>query len=599
MTQPAEQSPLHPVLPVGAGKRARWGRLYGCSRALAIAEAASRHAGPVMVVTGDTPGAQRLAPEMQFFRREGPPTLSFPDWETLPYDVFSPHQDIVSERLATLYRLPSLDRGVLIVPIATLMGRVCPREFLDASSLILSRGDRVDVDAMRRRLERAGYRYVSQVMEHGEFTVRGSLIDLFPSGAGAPLRIDLLDDEVDSIRSFDPESQRSIEPVDAIRLLPAREFPATEDAIEQFRGEWRARFEGDPNTCPMYRDVSQGLLSAGIEYYLALFFAHTETLFEYLPPETLVIVTEDVHEAGESFWDDVRTRYEQHRHDRERPTLAPHELYLSVDETFARLRAFPQVRLGRFEDPTQSGFTAFATRAPVGVPIDAQAPDPLAALRGFLRELAVGFDGRALVVAETAGRREHLLDAFAAGGLHPQAFVDWGEFLHATARLGITVAPLEEGAWLADPAIAVITETQLFGRRAVQRRRRRGGRDAEAVVRDLAALNLGAPVVHEDHGIGRYRGLETLTTGNITSEYLCLEYEGGDKLYVPVASLHLVSRYTGVDPDLAPLHRLGSPQWQRARRRAAEKAFDVAAELLEIYARRRRARRPRVRRRHR
>ena len=582
MSQPVEQSPLAPVLPTGPGKRARWGRLYGSSAALAISAAAERHAGPVMVITGDTASAQRLALELQFFRHADAVPLSFPDWETLPYDVFSPHQDIISERLATLYRLPNLGRGVFIVPIATLLSRVCPREFLNNSSLILARGDRLDVDGMRRRLERAGYRYVSQVMEHGEFTVRGSLLDLFPSGASAPLRIDLLDDEVDSIRSFDPESQRSIEQADDVHLLPAREFPATREAIEHFRGNWRAHFEGDPNACPVYRDVSQGLIPAGIEYYLPLFFEHTESLFDYLPAETLAIVTEDVHATGESFWEDARLRYEQRRHDRERPLLTPEELFLRLDETFARLSAFPQIRLGRFDDGSQSGHTAYATRVPVGVPIDVHAPDPLAALRRFLD----GLLGRALVVAETAGRREHLLASFAAGGLRPHTYEDWGDFLNGTDPLGITVAPLEEGAWLMDPPVAVITELQLFGRRAVQRRRRRAGRDAEAIVRDLAALTVGAPVVHEDHGVGRYRGLETLSTGNITNEYLCLEYDGEDKLYVPVASLHLVSRYTGVDPELAPLHRLGSAQWQKARRRAAEKAFDVAAELLEIYARR-------------
>ena len=577
-------SPLEPVLPSGPGRRARWGHLYGASRALAIARSVLRHPGLVLVVVPDTPAAHRLEAELSFFLGAGgEEILHFPDWETLPYDLFSPHQDIVSERLLTLYRLPSRRRGALIVPVGTLMGRLAPPEFVHGSTMVLTPGERLDLHETRARLERFGYRCVGQVMDHGEFAVRGSLLDLFPSGSAHPLRIDLLDDEVDSIRAFDPETQRSTERLDRVRLLSAREYPLTEASIARFRGAWRARFEGDPQACPVYREVSEGRSPAGIEYYLPLFFERSATLFEYLPDDTLAILYEDVHEAAGRFSLQAQQRFENARHDRERPLLPPEELFLAVDETFARLKSRPQVRLGRFEEEARGGFTAYDTRVPVGMPVNPHAREPF---KSFARFLATS-EGRTLVVAESAGRREHLRDALSASGIRPVDCGDWKAFLEGDATLGITVAPLEEGAWLRDPPIAIVTEAQFFGERAVQhRRRRRSRRDPESLVRDLAELAPGAPVVHEDHGVGRYRGLVTLDVGGIAGEYLSLEYEGGDKLYVPVASLHLVSRYTGVDPELAPLHRLGGQQWPRARRKAAQKAFDVAAELLDILARR-------------
>ena len=577
-------SPLEPVLPRGPGRRARWGRLHGAGRALAIAESVRRHPGVVLVVVPDTPAAHRLEAELRFFLGPGgPEILHFPDWETLPYDLFSPHQDIISERLLTLYRLPARRGGVLIVPVSTLMGRLPPTEFVHGSSMVLAPGERLDLQETRRRLERFGYRCVGEVMDYGEFAVRGSLLDLFPSGSAHPLRIDLLDDEVDSIRAFDPETQRSTERLDRVRLLPAREFPLTEAAIARFRGAWRARFEGDPQGCPVYREVSEGHSPAGVEYYLPLFFEHTATLFEYLPADALVILAEDVHEAAQRFATQVQQRFDNGRHDRERPLLAPAELFLAVDETFARLKTHAEVRLGRFGEESRGGYTAYDTLVPVGMPVNAHAKEPFDALLRFLAD----FEGRTLLVAESAGRRESLRDSLAASGLRPTDFDGWQDFLEDEALLGLCVAPLEEGAWLRTPPLAIVTEAQLFGERAMQRRRRRrSNRDPETLVRDLAELAPGAPVVHEDHGVGRYRGLVTLDVDGIAGEYLDLEYEGGDKLYVPVASLHLVSRYTGVDPELAPLHRLGGQQWPRARRRAAQKAFDVAAELLEVFARR-------------
>ncbi|MDX1434647.1 MAG: transcription-repair coupling factor, partial [Gammaproteobacteria bacterium] len=584
MSDHSTSSVLAPRLPSKKGLRERWTSLYGASRGLAIAGAASAHDGPLMVVTPDAPSAQRLEDEMRFFLGgavDEVPLVGFPDWETLPYDTFSPHQDIVSERLAALTRLASMDKGVLIVPVTTLMVRIAPGTYLDANRLVLAEGDTLDLTDMRSRLDLAGYRCVSQVMEHGEFAVRGSLLDLFPMGSACPYRIDLLDDEVDSIRTFDPDTQLSVAKIASIRLLPAREFPLTPESIARFRSQWRAHFEGDPTACPIYRDVSQNIAPAGIEYYLKLFFEETATLLDYLQSATLVVTLEDTHAAALGFWEEIAERYEQRRYDRERPLLPPEEVFLPVDELFAGLKSYSSIRIGRFDDDASS--TRYASRVPTGLPVDARAERPLAVLEEFLDT----FPGRVLFVAETAGRREVLQETLATHAIHVTSFDGWPAFLSSDARLGLTVAPLEEGAVLLDPAIAVISEPQLFGQRVAQRRRRRSaGRDAESVVRDLSELNVGAPVVHEDHGVGRYRGLETISTERMSGEFLCIEYADGDKLYVPVSSLHLVSRYTGADAEHAPLHKLGTSQWQKARNKAAKRAFDVAAELLDIHARR-------------
>ncbi len=579
-------SPLAPSLPKHGDPPLHWAHLYGASKALALCEAARRHDGPVLATVPDPSAADRLQTEIEFFK--GPeddwPVLHFPDWETLPYDVFSPHQDIISERLECLRRLTMLERGIVVVPVTTLMVRIAPRDYLEGNSLVLDVGDSLDIDATRARLERNGYRYVSQVMEHGEFAVRGSLLDIFPMGANSPYRIDLLDDEVDSIRVFEPESQRSIERIDSVRMLPAREYPLNEEAATAFRKRWRARFEGDPTACGIYRDVSQMLSPPGIEYYLALFFEQTSTLFDYLPETTLTFEFEDLHEAAEGFWEHVSTRYEQARHDRERPLVQPTEVFVETGHVFAEFKRFRRIVLKRFaDDETTKGAQRFATRVPTQLPVDARAAAPYAMFKRFIED----FSGRVLLVAETAGRRETLLETMRTHGLTPAQCGDWHTFLTSDSPFAITVAGIDQGALIENPAIALVCEAQLFGQRASQRRRRKSSnRDAESIIRDLSELSVGSPVVHEHHGVGRYRGLETLTVGDITSEFLTLEYADADKLYVPVSSLNLIGRYTGSEPDLAPLHKLGSSQWQKARRKAAERAFDVAAELLEVQARR-------------
>jgi len=579
------QNPFEPVLPNQNGDNKRWSRLYGAAMALALANAARRHDGPVLALVPDTPSAMRLYDELDFFSNHGADfdVVLFPDWETLPYDDFSPHHDIVSERLSTLYRLPDFHRGVLIVPVATAMTRIAPQSYLLANTFMLAVGDALNLDDIRRRLERAGYRYVSQVMEHGEFSVRGSLLDLFPMGTARPYRIDLFDDEIDSIRTFVPDSQRSLDKVEQLSLIPAREFPTDEAGIATFRARWRFRFEGDPNKSPLYRDVSQGLTPSGIEYYLPLFFEQTSTLLDFVPDTALSVVWADAHPAAESFWTDIGARHENHRHNTERPLLEPNEIFVTVSDLFTQLNRLARIHVGDFDGNGGRGEVTYATRVPMSLPIDGRASEPLKLVEQFIAD----FDGRLLFIAESDGRREVLLETLASRSLKPRPVAGWQEFLQQEQALCITVAALDQGAVIESPKIAIVTEAQLFGDRAMQRRRRKTtNRDAEAVIRDLAELHQGSPVVHEHHGVGRYQGLCTLTVGGMENEFLALSYADDDKLYVPVASLHLVSRYAGADADHAPLHRLGSGQWQKARKKAAERACDVAAELLEIHARR-------------
>jgi len=582
----AYHSPLNPALALKPGERRQWGRLYGSSFGLVISEAVRRHPGILLVVTPDTAAATRLEYELRFYTRgnEDVTVLGFPDWETLPYDTFSPYQDIISERLATLYRLPQLKRGILILPVSTLMQRIAPRDYIEGSSLMLDIGDRLELEGMRRRLESSGYRCVSQVIEHGEFAVRGSLLDLFPMGSNQPYRIELFDDEVESIRTFDPESQRSEDKVEQIRLLPAREFPLHEEAIKHFRESYRAQFEGDPQKSIIYRDISNGIAPPGIEYYLPLFFSETATLLDYLPGSTQLFTVDGVDEAAEAFFNECQERYQVAQYHTDHPPLPPARVFLDVPQLYAGLKAFPRIQLQHFELHESKHGINFATAKPPALTLDARASLPSAALRRFVDS----FSGRILFAAESAGRRETLLNTLRGCDLHPKQVQNWQEFLHGEVPLGITVAPLEQGLLLDDPAIAVIAEAQLYGEQVMQRRRRRKGRkgDPDAVVRNLAELELGAAVVHEDHGVGRYMGLQKLTVGDSEAEFLTLEYAGGDKLYVPVASLHLISRYTGGGSEHIPLHKLGSGQWEKAKHRASERIRDVAAELLEIYARR-------------
>ena len=573
---------LKPLLPDNQQPLVRWGQLYGSSAALALAEAVQASPAPLLLVAPDAREAERLADELRFYLADPSlPVTLFPDWETLPYDLFSPHPDIVSERLAALARLPELQRGAVVLAAATLMQRLPPPAYILGGSLLLKTGQPLDLSAMRERLTAAGYTAVSQVMEHGEFAVRGALLDIFPMGSATPLRIDLFDQEIESIRCFDPESQLSQDRLEEIRLLPAREFPLDENSVRAFRQRYRACFEGDPQKNPVYRDVSNGLAPGGVEYYAPLFFDQSADFFAYLPAHATLALLEDTEGALQQAWAQIAERYEQHRHDIERPLLPPEELWLTPVETRTALNARPRIQLQSFESPEAEAVN-FASALPPSLRVETRAEKPVAKLLGFLGK----FPGRVLFAAESAGRREYLLELLARRGLKPANVYGWASFLASRERLALCVAPLERGLYLPQAGVAVIAEEQLFGARAHPSVRRAVRRDPEAIIRDLTALAEGAPVVHEEHGVGRYRGLQTLELDGVQTEFLTLEYAEGAKLYVPVSALHLITRYSGGAPETAPLHRLGSDQWAKAREHAAEQVRDVAAELLDIYARR-------------
>ena len=539
-----------------------------------------------VVVTADQSGAHRLMEELAFFNPPGSGLriLLFPDWETLPYDQFSPYQDIVSDRLATLVELRSMRSGILVVSIATLMHRLLPADYLLANSLILRTGQTLETEDFRKDLGNRGYRSVSQVMEHGDVAVRGSIVDIYPMGSDAPFRLDLFDNEIDSIRIFDIETQRSLEKTDEIRILPAREVPLTATAIDLFRSNWRVRFAGNPGRSPIYTDVSNGIAPAGIEYYLPLFFSHTGSLVDYLPENPVIMLDEGAHNAAQEFQDMAESRYEQRKHNDERPLLAPHEMFFPADEVLGLMAGFPQIHAGVTGIDAEAVKTiSYSTGNPRKFPVNARAQDPMAVFRRFLDE----FSGRVLIVAESVGRRETIIELFRAEKTRPVLCRGWDEFMADEVRFGLTVAPLERGAVLEHPSVVILSESQLFGERAQQRRLRKRRRQlTDSIVGGLTELSIGAPVVHEEHGVGRYRGLVTLTVNGIEAEFISLEYDQGDKLYVPVAALDLVSRFVGTDAEHAPLHRLGSGQWLKAKRKALKKVYDVAAELLELHARR-------------
>jgi transcription-repair coupling factor (superfamily II helicase) len=576
---------LNPALPAGAERSVKWGKLYGAAAALAIAEAAPQARGPLIVITPTSRDAETLSDEIRFFAAPGQSVQVFPDLETLPYDSFSAHPDITSARLATLAHLPRARRGIWLVAIDTLLQRLAPRSYIEGYSLEVQVGESLDLEALRQKLASAGYAAVTQVVAHGEYAVRGSLVDVFPMGSETPYRIDLLDLDVDSIRRFDPETQRSLDKLERISLLPARETPLNPEAVREFRRRYRTRFSGDLSEQAVYRDVSQGIAPGGIEYYLPLFFERTSHLFEYLPPDCLVVDLNGASQGAEKQWLGIQERYEQLRHDRHRPILEPADLYLSPVQFAAQLALWPQVVLNHFEWPpeTQGPVQNFPSVAPASVRIDPRADQPVAELIAHIQ----ASPARLLLAAESAGRRELLLDLLRAREVAPKLFDSFGAFLASEAKLGVTVSAAVSGLKLESPALEILTESQLFGDRARQeRRRRRAERDPAKILKELSDLRIGAPVVHETYGVGRYVGLQTMDVAGHTGEFLVLEYADGDKLYVPVQALHLVSRYTGAAAETAPLHKLGGDQWQKARRKAAQRIRDVAAELLDLYSRR-------------
>lgn len=571
-------------LPTSPNQHAFWGQCLGAGNALAIAEAALASQQPILAVVNSTDAALTIKAELDFFLADSEVQVHMlPDWEILPYDSFSAHPDIISERINTLNTIADLQQGIILVPIATLLHRLAPVEYLAGNSFALQEGQSLELGAFRKRLDQAGYQYTETVYQPGEYAVRGSLIDLYAMGSEAPLRIELFDDEVESLRYFDPDSQRTTDVIKSFSLLPAREFPLTDQAISQFRQCFNANFEVESNACPIYQDVSQGLAPAGIEYYIPLFYnLQMSTLLDYLPASTQVIRVGDLAPAIEHFWQDVHQRYDDYGHDVERPLLAPKHLFLSQDEAFGLLKQQTNMHLqeAAFEDPQAAKGQSNLGFIPLpDVAINNQLAKPLIALESLLQTQA-----KVLICAESAGRREALLELLKRLPESPKELDGWQEFCQSDHDFAICVAPLERGLNLPAQHLCLISEAQLFGQKVLQRRRRdKETANSDLAIRDLAELTIGSPVVHQDHGVGRYMGLQSLAVDGQEAEFLVMEYADEAKLYVPVASLQLLSRYTG-GGETSPLHKLGGEAWQKAKRKAAEKIKDTAAELLHIYA---------------
>ncbi|HEY5896602.1 MAG TPA: transcription-repair coupling factor [Burkholderiales bacterium] len=558
--------------------RRRFTRLAGSSDALALARLAQEE-HPLAVVSASALDAQRLLDEIGWFSPQLRACL-LPDWETLPYDQFSPHHDLVSERLATLHRIQRGEFDVAIVPASTALVRMCPPSYIAGRTFFLKANDELDLAQLRSQLATAGYQHVTQVVAPGEFCVRGGLIDLFPMGSALPYRLDLDDERIDSIKTFDVDSQRTLYGVGEIRLLPAREFPLDDAGRTRFRSRWRELFEGDPSKKRLYRDVSNGVPAAGIEYYLPLFFESTATLFDYLPKGTTLALHRDVSSAIQDFWRDIQSRYRMQGGDPDRPLLAPPEMFVPAEEFYLRAKEHPRIDV---LETDEAGDGPVSTTAVPPIAVDRRAQDPLASLKSFLSSS----HSKVLVAAESPGRRETMANYFAEYGLKPAPVSTYEDFIGSTASFALGVAPLSHGFVLPAEGWAVVTEAELYA--GVVRRRTRAAEkriSVEGMLRDLSELKVGDPVVHEDHGIGRYQGLVTLDLEDGKAEFLLLEYEGGDKLYVPVSQLGSIGRYSGAQPEEAPLHKLGSGQWDKAKARAAKQVRDTAAELLALYAKR-------------
>jgi transcription-repair coupling factor (superfamily II helicase) len=555
------------------GKK-RYCGLAGSSDALALTRLAAQ-ARPLAVLSANALDAGRLLEEIAWFAPQLRACL-LPDWETLPYDNFSPHHDLVSERLATLYRIQRGDFDIVIVPAATALFRLCPPSYLAAYTFFLRQGEKLDADALRRQLALAGYSAVTQVVTPGEFCFRGGIIDLFPMGSAVPYRLDLDDDLIETIRTFDVDSQRTLYAVNDVRLLPAREFPMDEAGRTKFRGRWRELFEGDPSKRRLYKDVSNGVPAAGVEYYLPLFFDELATVFDYLPEDATLAFHHDVAGAVQAFWQDAQSRHRMMGGDSDRPLLPPAQLFLPAEEFYTRAKAFARIDL--LEAPDADAEQELSTTPLPPIAVDRRAQDPIAALKGFVANSGL----RILVSAESPGRRETMLSYLTEYGLTPSVVNAYDEFKPAFA---ITVSPLSNGFIVPAEGWAVVTEAELYA--GTVRRKTRGAKaqsSVEGMLRDLSELKVGDPVVHVQHGIGRYGGLVNLDLGEGLTEFLLLQYDGGDKLYVPVSQLEVISRYSGAQPEDAPLHKLGSGQWDKARARAAKQVRDTAAELLELYA---------------
>ena len=572
---------FQPNIPTQPNDHKILGNVLPGADALAISEIAEQNQNLTVVVTPDTRSAVRLSRVLSELSSQN--VCLFPDWETLPYDTFSPHQEIISSRLSALFHLQNAKKGIFLLPISTLMQRLCPPQYLQHNVLLIKKGDRLVIDKMRLQLEAAGYRAVEQVLEHGEYAVRGALLDLFPMGSAVPFRLDFFDDEIDSIRTFDVDTQRTLDEINSINLLPAHEFPTDDKGIEFFRAQFRETF-GEIRRAPehIYQQISKGTLISGIEYWQPLFFSEMATLFDYLPEQTLFVDMENNQMQGERFYQDAKQRYEQRKVDPMRPLLPPEKLWLNVDEVNRRLKSYPRITFKSEKVRSSVRQKNLPVAALPEVTIQSQQKEPLGQLRQFIEH----FKGNVLFSVETEGRRETLLDLLSPLKLKPKQIQSLE--LAENEKFSLLVSSLEQGFIIEQSLpVAIIGEANLLGERVQQRSRdKRKTINPDTLVRNLAELKIGQPVVHLDHGVGRYGGLVTLDTGGIKAEYLLLNYANESKLYVPVTSLHLISRYVGGSDENASLHKLGNEAWAKSRQKAAEKIRDVAAELLDVYAQR-------------
>jgi len=577
-----DSSVFSPDIPKKINQPICWQGLSGCADALALANAIKNENRLFVIITTDSQSALRLERELEFFLQTEYPILQFPDWETLPYDAFSPLPEIISERLKTLALLPTTKRGAIVVSTATLMQRLAPREHVLAHSFSLQIGDVFQPDLISSKLSNIGYQAVTQVYQHAEFAIRGSIIDLFPMGIGNPCRIELIGEIIQSMRSFDVETQMSLDEIAQIQLFPAREFPFTDASIKKFRQEFRQQFPDTTTNNSLYLDVSQGITPAGIEYYLPLFVDKTETLFAYLPASTALILPENFAATGLKFYTEAQERFAQRIHDKTRPLLTPEQLFLNADELIQQSLNFKRIFISNNSEPKINQINFKCQQLPK-LNLDTRLKNPALILKNFLQNFA----GKVLLVAETAGHREALIQQLQEYKIKAKQLSSWEQFLAVDANLCMLVAPLDSGLCLLNPVMAIIPEHLLSGQKVQQRRRRKSAvKELENIVNNLNELSLGDPVVHREHGVGRYLGLQTLEIGGIEAEFLSLEYAKQDKIYVPVASLHLIGRYTGMHPDKAPLHKLGADQWNKAKQKAFSKIRDVAADLLDIHAQR-------------
>ena len=590
---------LAPPIPAPrAGQRFTFSGLVGSADAALIAQTALRYRDQfsVMVIfCAQAQEAQRLLEEIPAFAPQLKTRL-LPDWEILPYDHFSPHQDLVSERLATLYELLNGSCDIVLVPVTTALQRLGPPNFLSGHTFFFRQGDKLNEAALKLQLQQAGYDPVSAVIRPGEYSIRGGLFDLFPMGSNLPYRLDLFGDEIEQIRAFDPDTQRSLYPVKEVRLLPGHEFPFDDASRTAFRGRWREVFEGDPSRCSIYKDANLGIPSAGIESYLPLFFEEKSNLFDYFPrsgdPVWLVSIG-DVEETIKGFWKDTLSRYEFLKHDLDRPILPPKELFLDIDEFFTTSKSYARLTLEK-DGAEKSQFLAVPDIA-----VHRRDTDPI----NLLRKVVSSEKVRVLVCSDSAGRKESIRQLFDESNsiagfdgkplypLKPESFDSIAEFIKSDSLFGLVTAPLFNGfSWPAENLL-VITEAELFTTTARQRHKGKSNENADPdmLFKDLSELKIGDPVVHAEHGIGRYQGLVLLNLAPpkeapIFEEFLHLQYSGQATLYVPVQQLQMVTRYAGSDPDSAPLHQLGSGQWDKAKRKAAQQIRDTAAELLGLYA---------------